>query len=103
MLRGARWEFILEAEARAAGASSKWIATLDHEVRNYAVEFQTIIERLFYFVTSFRISPLFRAICKAHEGLNCFWSLLREEFNFECSFVGFKCADHFFSFFSVFF
>ena len=86
MLWSACREFVFETVARAACAVTEWASALDHEIFDHTVENQTVIERLFNFVASFRIGPLFRAFCKADKVFYCFRSFIVEKLNFEIAF-----------------
>src|SRR5258708_4414604 len=63
-------KFVRKLVARSAHAAALGAASLNHELRNYAMEDQTVVERPFFLLVGLFIREFFRAFGKPDEICN---------------------------------
>src|SRR6266487_1626139 len=81
-------EFVGKAITRPAGSVAQWIAALNHEAGDHAMERQTVVVRLLHLLVGFRIGPFLGALGEGDEVRDRLRRVLLEEADREVAFTG---------------
>lgn len=81
-------ELILELVARAATAGAGWVAALNHEAVDDAVEDRTVVERALSGARSVLGLVVSGTVSQGDEVLYCLWSVVAKELDLNVTVVG---------------
>lgn len=81
-------EFVFEAVAWAAHAGAGWVAALDHEPFDDAVEDGAVIEWPFVRASGVLLGVWRGALCEGDKVFDSFWCMVAEQFDFNVTKVG---------------
>src|SRR5690625_1738756 len=88
-VEGELWvELILELVARATTAGAGWVAALDHEVINNAVEDSAVVERAGLLALSVLSRVFLLTGCEADKVFNSYWCVVTEQVDDDVTEVG---------------